>query len=80
MDINESPVYVLLNPSINHAQKDLPVTIYESGNMSRFFSSSLHGFRRSTSISKLFVLSINFFGYMIICLHHSHATSQVYHP
>ncbi|GFZ07322.1 COP9 signalosome subunit 6B [Actinidia rufa] len=30
MDINESPIYVLLNPSINHAQKDLPVTIYES--------------------------------------------------
>ncbi|KAF5728510.1 COP9 signalosome subunit 6A [Tripterygium wilfordii] len=30
MDINESPVYILLNPSINHAQKDLPVTIYES--------------------------------------------------
>ncbi|KAG9448886.1 hypothetical protein H6P81_008851 [Aristolochia fimbriata] len=30
MDINESPVYVVLNPSINHAQKDLPVTIYES--------------------------------------------------
>ncbi|KAJ6978445.1 hypothetical protein NC653_026752 [Populus alba x Populus x berolinensis] len=30
MDINESPVYVLLNPSINPAQKDLPVTIYES--------------------------------------------------
>ncbi|XP_055823111.1 COP9 signalosome complex subunit 6a [Solanum dulcamara] len=30
MDINESPVYVLLNPSINHAQKDLPLTIYES--------------------------------------------------
>ncbi|KAF8099135.1 hypothetical protein N665_0251s0057 [Sinapis alba] len=30
MDINESPVYVLLNPAINHAQKDLPVTIYES--------------------------------------------------
>ncbi|KAI7758358.1 hypothetical protein M8C21_013719 [Ambrosia artemisiifolia] len=30
MDINESPVYVLLNPLINHAQKDLPVTIYES--------------------------------------------------
>ncbi|KAL0734878.1 hypothetical protein Bca4012_011088 [Brassica carinata] len=24
MDINESPVYVLLNPAINHAQKDLP--------------------------------------------------------
>ncbi|KAL0328623.1 UNVERIFIED_CONTAM: COP9 signalosome complex subunita [Sesamum calycinum] len=30
MDINESPVYVLLNPSINPAQKDLPITIYES--------------------------------------------------
>ncbi|KAL8160168.1 hypothetical protein V2J09_001705 [Rumex salicifolius] len=30
MDINESPIYVLLNPSINHAQKDLPVTIFES--------------------------------------------------
>ncbi|ERN19015.1 COP9 signalosome complex subunit 6a isoform X1 [Amborella trichopoda] len=30
MDINENPVYVLLNPTINHAQKDLPVTIYES--------------------------------------------------
>jgi len=30
MDINESPVYVLLNPAINHAQKDLPITIYES--------------------------------------------------
>ncbi|GLT88821.1 hypothetical protein SLE2022_068300 [Rubroshorea leprosula] len=30
MDINESPVYVLLNPSINHAQKDLPINIYES--------------------------------------------------
>uniref|UniRef100_M1C041 EIF3F/CSN6-like C-terminal domain-containing protein n=1 Tax=Solanum tuberosum TaxID=4113 RepID=M1C041_SOLTU len=30
MDINESPVYLLLNPSINYAQKDLPLTIYES--------------------------------------------------
>ncbi|CAH1412667.1 unnamed protein product [Lactuca virosa] len=30
MDINESPVYVLLNPLINHAQKDLLVNIYES--------------------------------------------------
>ncbi|CAI9290715.1 unnamed protein product [Lactuca saligna] len=30
MDINESHVYVLLNPLINHAQKDLPVNIYES--------------------------------------------------
>jgi hypothetical protein len=31
MDINESPVYVLLNPAINHSQKDLPVSIFESG-------------------------------------------------
>ncbi|TYH36598.1 hypothetical protein ES332_D13G275400v1 [Gossypium tomentosum] len=30
MDINESPLYVLLNPAINPTQKDLPVTIYES--------------------------------------------------
>ncbi|OIW17386.1 hypothetical protein TanjilG_22498 [Lupinus angustifolius] len=30
MDINESPVYLLLNPSINHSQKDLPVSIFES--------------------------------------------------
>ncbi|CAA6670793.1 unnamed protein product [Spirodela intermedia] len=30
MDINESPVYLLLNPAINHAQKDLPITIFES--------------------------------------------------
>ncbi|XP_073027001.1 COP9 signalosome complex subunit 6a-like [Primulina eburnea] len=30
MDINENPVYVLINPSINPAQKDLPVTIFES--------------------------------------------------
>ncbi|KAG0624917.1 hypothetical protein M758_2G013900 [Ceratodon purpureus] len=30
MDINESPVYVLLNPTINHAQKDLPISIFES--------------------------------------------------
>ncbi|KAK6133070.1 hypothetical protein DH2020_033109 [Rehmannia glutinosa] len=30
MDINESPVYVLLNPSINPSQKDLPITIFES--------------------------------------------------
>ncbi|CAL5013287.1 unnamed protein product [Urochloa decumbens] len=30
MDVNESPVYLLLNPAINLSQKDLPVTIYES--------------------------------------------------
>lgn len=35
MDINESPVYVLLNPAINHAQKDLPITIFESGGSSK---------------------------------------------
>lgn len=35
MDINESPVYVLLNPLINHAQKDLPVSIFESGMLSK---------------------------------------------
>jgi hypothetical protein len=29
-DINESPVYLLLNPTINHAQKDLPISIFES--------------------------------------------------
>jgi len=33
MDINESPVYVLLNPTINHAQKDLPISIFESGEL-----------------------------------------------
>jgi len=31
MEINESPIYVLLNPAINPAAKDLPVTVYESG-------------------------------------------------
>ncbi|CAM6090918.1 unnamed protein product [Calypogeia fissa] len=30
MDINESPIYILLNPAINHAQKDLPITLFES--------------------------------------------------
>eukprot|EP00850_Spirogloea_muscicola_P014911 SM000110S18918 [mRNA] locus=s110:322120:324920:+ [translate_table: standard] len=30
MDINESPIYVLLNPAITHGQKDLPISIYES--------------------------------------------------
>ncbi|KAJ7296880.1 hypothetical protein O6H91_Y094600 [Diphasiastrum complanatum] len=31
MNIDKSPIYVLLNPAINHAQKDLSVTIFESG-------------------------------------------------
>ncbi|EFJ31504.1 hypothetical protein SELMODRAFT_74712 [Selaginella moellendorffii] len=30
MDINESPVYLLLNPAINPARKELPLSIYES--------------------------------------------------
>jgi COP9 signalosome complex subunit 6 len=30
-DTNESTVYLLLNPTINHAQKDLPFAIFESG-------------------------------------------------
>lgn len=30
MEINESPIYVMLNPTINHAQKDLPISVYES--------------------------------------------------
>lgn len=34
MEINESPIYVLINPAINHAGKELPVTIYESGRSS----------------------------------------------
>lgn len=33
MEINESPIYVLLNPTINPAAKDLPVTVYESGEL-----------------------------------------------
>ena len=34
MEINESPIYVLINPAINHAGKELPVTIFESGRSS----------------------------------------------
>lgn len=30
MDINESPIYVLLDPATSQLQKDLPVTVYES--------------------------------------------------
>jgi COP9 signalosome complex subunit 6 len=29
-DINESPLYMLLDPTINHGAKDLPITIFES--------------------------------------------------
>ncbi|GFQ00307.1 cop9 signalosome complex subunit 6a [Phtheirospermum japonicum] len=49
MDINESPVYVLLNPSISLADKDLPVSIYESelhvidGNPQLIFVKSSYG-------------------------------------
>jgi COP9 signalosome complex subunit 6 len=38
MDINESPIYILLNPAINHAQKDLPITLFESGMFLRLLS------------------------------------------
>ncbi|KAH9533714.1 hypothetical protein CY35_18G066700 [Sphagnum magellanicum] len=30
-DANESTVYLLLNPTINHAQKYLPIAIFERG-------------------------------------------------
>jgi hypothetical protein len=36
-DTKESTVYLLLNPTINHAQKSLPITIFESGGY--FYSS-----------------------------------------
>lgn len=31
MEINESPVVMLLNTRVDSAQKDLPVTLYETG-------------------------------------------------
>jgi hypothetical protein len=37
MDINENPIYVLLNPAIIHSQKDLPISIYETGKFYVFF-------------------------------------------
>lgn len=46
MEINESPIYLLMDSSINHANKDLPIRIYESelhvieGNPSLIFVSS----------------------------------------
>lgn len=40
MDINENPIYVLLNPAIIHSQKDLPISIYETG-MLMFLSFNL---------------------------------------
>ena len=30
-EINESPVYMLMNPVIAPQSKDLPITLYESG-------------------------------------------------
>lgn len=58
MDINESPVYVLLNPSINHSQRDLPVTIYESG-MYLLLSDSIKKERGSIAFS-VFLLVFGF--------------------
>ena len=31
MEINESPVFLVLNPKIDHTRKDLPVSLYETG-------------------------------------------------
>ena len=31
MEINESPIYLLLDATINPAGKDLPISIFESG-------------------------------------------------
>ncbi len=32
-EINESPVFLLLNPAIDAARKDLPVTVFETGRL-----------------------------------------------
>jgi len=31
MELNEGPVFLLLNPFIDHSRKDLPVDVYETG-------------------------------------------------
>jgi len=31
MELNESPVVLLLNPKVDHLQKDLPVMLFETG-------------------------------------------------
>lgn len=31
MELNEGPVFLLLNPIIDAARKDLPVDVYETG-------------------------------------------------
>ncbi|MBA0708532.1 hypothetical protein Golax_023640, partial [Gossypium laxum] len=58
MDINESPLYVLLNPAINPAQKDLPVTIYESvyGNFDELYFS---GYSLAITITILLLHHLN---------------------
>ena len=33
MELNESPILLLLNPKIDHDRKDIPVTIYETGRL-----------------------------------------------
>lgn len=30
-ELNEGPVFMLLNPFIHHSRKDLPVDVYETG-------------------------------------------------
>lgn len=30
-NINEAPVFLLLNPKLDHTRKDLPVALYETG-------------------------------------------------
>lgn len=31
MALNESPVFLLLNPRVDHSRKNLPVTLFETG-------------------------------------------------
>ncbi len=34
MDMNESPVYLLMTPTVDASRKDIPVTLLESGTLS----------------------------------------------
>lgn len=44
MDINEAPVFLLLNPEPNAASNDLPITLYESGEYSTQISTLFASF------------------------------------
>lgn len=33
MELNESAVLLMLNPSVDHTRKDLPVDVYETGEL-----------------------------------------------